>query len=946
MKLSNRLKTTLVLVLSGLAVFVGLMNLTDRANWRHASDGVEWLETHRGLEVGKVSPELSAQHPGLKQGMLLARVNGIPVGGQDDLTEIREFLAESLAPGTPATYVIQDGSGDESSFPFFISLQSSFRTSDLFLAAVAFGFLIVGLLIFLRNWAASGAFHFYLICLMAFVAFLFRHSGHANPLDVGVFIADVVAFLLLPPIFLHFCLNFPRPISWFRPLLIVYLPALLVGATFVGWLTGWLQPFGFPRTAVMDLVQQQVHLVHFAAFFTLGTAALIRNWQVSVTSMQRQQMKWIAGGAALGVGPFLLLYAVPYVMHWRTTPWMEASVLGLVLVPLSFGYAISRYRLMDVELIFRKSAAYILASSVLVAAYVGIVVLAGRVFQNILGDSGFLFFAFGALAIAFLFAPLNTRIQQQIDRYFYKDQYDYRQSFASFVQTLNSEVDLALLAEKICERIQKTLNISPVVIFLRDNPKLSSYHLYRARGEVAEDSEFPRLELEDETLESLQKTVRLFAASESDEVTKARESLRGMGFQYTQPLRTQERLIGFIALGKPATGEFLTSEDLQLLETLGGYAAIAIDNASLYRSLEVNAAELAELKVYSDNVIESITVGVMVVSRDGRVTIWNSQMESTFGIQRQDATGRDVSEVLPEDLVDTIHRSLGHQRWDIDATAHIQKTHVRSTTGDVRLVDIRLAPFVSTQSINIGTLLVFDDITDKARLEDQLTQAEKLSSIGLFAAGVAHEVNTPLAGISSYTQMLIKDTSEADPNRDILERIEKQSFRASNIINNLLNFARVKDTDLTEVNLNSLMLDTLSLLDHPFRRAKVDVEVDLDPRLPATVGNGGKLQQVFMNLFLNAKDAMPKGGHLKIQTLSRDSSLVVRIQDNGEGIPDEHIRKIYDPFFSTKAVGEGTGLGLSVSYGIIQEHSGRISVDSEHGRGTVFTVELPLKRIN
>jgi signal transduction histidine kinase len=179
-----------------------------------------------------------------------------------------------------------------------------------------------------------------------------------------------------------------------------------------------------------------------------------------------------------------------------------------------------------------------------------------------------------------------------------------------------------------------------------------------------------------------------------------------------------------------------------------------------------------------------------------------------------------------------------------------------------------------------------------------------------------------------------------------LKKIEKQGFRASTIVDNLLNFSRVSDAEFSEVNINGLMLETLSLMDHQLQKSKVEVKVDLDVSLSPTLANGGKLQQVFMNLVLNARDAMPQGGQLTIRTYQEGSQLVVMVQDSGAGISEENVKRIYDPFFTTKKAGKGSGLGLSVSYGIIQEHSGRINVDSTAGQGTTFRLHLPVKRVN
>ena len=232
-------------------------------------------------------------------------------------------------------------------------------------------------------------------------------------------------------------------------------------------------------------------------------------------------------------------------------------------------------------------------------------------------------------------------------------------------------------------------------------------------------------------------------------------------------------------------------------------------------------------------------------------------------------------------------------------------------------------------------------MTERVQLEQQLLQREKLSSIGLLAAGVAHEVNTPLAGISSYAQMLLKQISEDDPKHMLLEKIRVQTLRASGIVNNLLNFSRTGDSQFREVDVSRVLDDTLQLLEPQLRGTSIDVVKQYGEQLPAAYGNVSKLQQVFMNLILNARDAMHGGGRLTIETRLVDASVVVDLRDTGVGIAPENIARIYDPFFTTKDVGQGTGLGLALSYGIIQEHGGRIFVESRPGEGAHFTIKLP-----
>jgi PAS domain S-box-containing protein len=400
------------------------------------------------------------------------------------------------------------------------------------------------------------------------------------------------------------------------------------------------------------------------------------------------------------------------------------------------------------------------------------------------------------------------------------------------------------------------------------------------------------------------------------------------GFNYFVPCRVKDRVIAYIGLGRTKSGDYLTSEDLELLATVSDYVGIALENARLYKSLEQRAAEYHDLKDFSENIIESINVGVLAEDIDGRIVGWNKALENLTGLQRAAMLGRRADDVIPSHFLDRLaeHRYLYKQKWN-DLTVNFSATSLLDKSGAVR-----------------GTLIIIDDITDRIRLEDQLVQNEKLTSIGLLAAGVAHEVNTPLAVISSHAQMLRKQISVDDSRYKLLEKITKQTFRASAIVNNLLSFSRIHATEFTEIDVHHIINDTLSLLEHQLRTARIRVDCQLAAGHLVTLGNSGKLQQVFLNLFLNARDAMAEGGVLGVRTASVDSKIEIVVTDTGSGISNENIKKIYDPFFTTKTAGKGTGLGLSVSYGIVQEHGGNISVESDLGHGTSFKLEFPVVR--
>jgi signal transduction histidine kinase len=212
------------------------------------------------------------------------------------------------------------------------------------------------------------------------------------------------------------------------------------------------------------------------------------------------------------------------------------------------------------------------------------------------------------------------------------------------------------------------------------------------------------------------------------------------------------------------------------------------------------------------------------------------------------------------------------------------------------------------------------------------------------AAGVAHEVNTPLTGISSFAQMLLEGADPNDPKTVLLEKIERQTFRAAKIVNSLLTLSRpgTADGERTRMDLNTVIADVMSLLEHQFGIGSIKIRRELWAAPVPVAGIEHKLQQVFLNLFLNARDAMPSGGWLTASTRIEDGQVVAEVADTGSGIPPEHLARIYDPFFTTKAIGRGTGLGLSITYGIVHEHDGSIRCDSAVGQGTRFTLTLPL----
>ena len=237
------------------------------------------------------------------------------------------------------------------------------------------------------------------------------------------------------------------------------------------------------------------------------------------------------------------------------------------------------------------------------------------------------------------------------------------------------------------------------------------------------------------------------------------------------------------------------------------------------------------------------------------------------------------------------------------------------------------------------------DITEQRRLEQNIQRAEKLASIGELAAGVAHEINNPLGVILTYTDLLKHQVSGQAEALEDVKTIEKHTLNCKRIVADLLKFARSESAQKQLISLNRIIEEVVSMVAHQCSLQNITIHTDLNPSLPLVNLDADKIKQVFLNLLMNAQQAMDGAGEIRITTSFRESEGLEQatVWDSGRGIPPNLLEKVFDPFFSTKAAGEGTGLGLSVSYGIIQEHQGEILVRSEPGQGTEFTILLPVR---
>lgn len=375
---------------------------------------------------------------------------------------------------------------------------------------------------------------------------------------------------------------------------------------------------------------------------------------------------------------------------------------------------------------------------------------------------------------------------------------------------------------------------------------------------------------------------------------------------------------------------------------------------ALARNLDEARRRLLEESEHTRNVIQSITNGIIGVDTEERIRTWNRAMTDRYGIQESEVQGRKLFDAFPalesEGLRSEVGRLLTNQAREFELRYFEHETLRRGRV----VLNIRGSALRGATDEVVGAVLAIEDMTDRVALSQEVQQAEKLAVVGQLAAGIAHQIGTPLNVISGSAEYLMMEWGAEKPRPQELEIIIAQTDRITKLIQQLLNFARPARMELRPLDLSELLREVLGLTEHQIAKGQISVETDLRAGLPPTVGDANQLEQALLNIVINAWHAMPGGGRLTLRTrpvpagerhhrVGRPATSGVEaiIADTGTGISPEHMLRIFDPFFSTKGVGKGTGLGLAISRRIVEDHHGSIDVASEVGQGTTFTIWLP-----
>jgi PAS domain S-box-containing protein len=896
----------------------GVLSIGRRVAHREPWTGVEWVATTAGATALVVEPQSPGAVAGLVPGDVLLQIDGREAKGVLDAQD----APWRVKPGRTVALSVQRAGG---TLDLVLTPARRHAVPRLygFLVLVGVASFASGVFIVFRWPTVRGAWAYGGLSLALFARLVYSQTGAADTLDWTVHWIDIVAGALVPALLIQLAWALARLHGPSRRTVLAaaYGAAFLLAAGDI-WLEGLGGAYRFPDPALAVAAHDRLELAFLAFAVVLAGAAMAWSHARSASAIHRSQLRWMLWGLAVGFAPFTAIYVLPWLLGAPAATWTDLAVLPLIAVPSAFTAAMVRYRLHDLDLILRRGLGVVTLGVVTIAAYAGILLVVRRLVVDLdLPESllGFL----AALITAVLYPTLRTWVREGVDRAFYRARYSYRATLLEWSRELNTETDLASLLERLEARVRETLAVSSAAVLVRGEG--TTFERLAATG--------PRVavDLKRGVVDHLER--KPDAALEAGELVEMPEARHLFG------MKVKGRVSAVLAVAdRDGLASPLSSEDRALLATLCSHAAAAVEAARLVLEVRQRAAQVERLKALQERILDSSGVGLLLVDDEGRIRAWNRRLEEIYGMSREEALGKLLRDVFPLHTIRRIERELAAVGAAVEA--RIYRHALVNRAGERLVVNLAFSPVAATGGDG-SRVATFDDITARVKLEEQVLQQERLASLGLLAAGVAHEVNTPLTGISSYAQILLEDMPASDPRRSTLEKIEAQTRRASSIANSLLNLARPERTAFESLPLNDAVREVLKLFAPQIRDERIVLHAELGDEMPDVRGHRGKLQQVLLNLLSNARDAVEGGGTITVRTAVSGERVLLEVVDDGIGIAEDDLPRIFDPFFTTKGRGKGTGLGLSISYGIVREHDGAMQVESVPGEFTRFHIELP-----
>ncbi len=746
--------------------------------------------------------------------------------------------------------------------------------------------------------------------------------------------AAFVSASVIPAAFFLFVSVFPVP----KPAISPSVRRLYFLSGFLAALAS-LTPFVAQKTSIVDgalhMTYGPLHPifgVYIVSAFAYSLLVLYKKLSL-LSGIERLRVRYVFLAVSIPLfGGTVTNLVIPVV--FSSSRFNQYGPLFSIPMIAIIAHAIIRYRLMNTQLVIRRSVAYLLTAGI----FTILLTLASGFFVSRPQDLPLPVEVGLVVLIAIAFQPIQRNVQAWLDRYFFRGKYDYQRTLREISRTMAGILNLQPLLAYACEAISRTVQPEHVTVYTFDSGTATYKRLIT-------QSAIPSIEPPpDEIISSssaligyLSSERRVILAHEAQKHPSARttslsreiERLRG---DIILPLVQESEITGFFLVGRKLSADPYFAEDIDLLTTLVSQATIALKNAQLY-------SQVVLANEYVENILTTIESGVIAVDAKGQVALFNPAAERITGLAAHAVKFSSLN-IFPTALADVLQDTLYDNlpRTQVEIAIH-------TGPGQPTLLLCSTSPLRDRTGSMLGAVAVFSDLTRLKTLESEKRQAERLASVGALASGIAHEIKNPLVAIKTFAELLPERFSEDDFRNDFAKVVITEIERIDHLVARLRGLATASSHTEIALDIRAPIEETLALLRGQLEQARITVELDVYREPPIIAGDLAQLKQLFLNLLMNAVEAMEPGGHITIRVglrgTSRDQAVHVDVIDTGSGIPESVLSRIFDPFVTTKP--KGSGLGLSICRGIVDAHKGRIrAYNNDLARGATISLEFPV----
>ncbi len=889
-------KSALLVLVGLIVVSAGLVGAARRVGEFLELD-FRAVRSDQGFLIVEVAPRSGAARAGLVWGDVIVNIDGQPIAANEEL-EKRLFSRRITTLG-----VLHQGTLREVAY---YPPAPRVDVQYLLVAFVAMFTLALSGLVFLTHPGTQSS-RFLMLAEALFAAVVVPFPERPDTSWQLLLLVRDFGRLALPPLLVTFFAGFPTPAL--RPvyLWMAFVPSLGVMAGRVLLAMGALPPI-MGDIFVPDFLQRAtvvLAVVGILGAAVLGVWAYVSNRD---DPTRRRQVEWVALGAAAGFIPYLLLSLIPQLAGAELEVLTWVSLLPLALLPLGVASSLLEFRLWDLEDITRQVTA------------TGIAVLLGGVsfallnylitqFGFRLGNWRNLVAVAGGVLLATLTVPARRMLLEGLEYLQYRERLAARRALTTFAEEAVTHREPETLLARLAQLLREALAVDRVLTYLAWGDRL-----YPA----PQDERCPNLSAED---------VR------GPFPSAAELPLQASGLLHRFPMERDGRVVGVVYCGRRHGELPLGHGERRLVAALAAQAALALENSVLLANLRRQVQEHRLLEDFLERVFQSSAAALLICDATGRILRANDRAASLLARAPGALTGENLQRLLDLD-----------SRFSDHLPPDLAGVQVQFASGDERRSGLLSTSVLEVEPGKFdGRVVALDDISEQLKLEQRLSRQERLASLGRLAAGLAHEVNTPVTGIASYVQLLRDMTAPDDPRAPMLAKVEEQTFRVARIVSNLLELARPSGFERQLVDVAGVLRDEVVQLRSDAERAGVELSFEAEGET-TVAANRVQLELVAHNLLRNALQATPRDGHVVVRVGSSDRHVWFEVADSGPGIPAELSQQVFEPFVTTREGRGGTGLGLAISRDIVRVHGGTIRAVSREPAGTVMRVELPGRR--